>query len=137
MSLTWFLRGYVPLWTHLESSLTTAQVIQNTVRTLAITAMIVIVIGFNFPLFVSSIVDLASRSYFDTFPAHCRAAADVVLPTGDGLLPVDLARAEAPRRRLALAHLRVVLRVAERPIDYPRVRPTAPLHREQRAASRS
>lgn len=33
--------------------LTAFQVIQNTIRTLAVTAMIVIVIGYSFPLFVS------------------------------------------------------------------------------------
>lgn len=33
--------------------LISSQVIQNTVRTLAVTAMIIVVIGYSFPLFVS------------------------------------------------------------------------------------
>ncbi len=56
-----------------------ARVIQNTVRTLATTAMILVVIGYSFPLFVSALCPFLGLETHVHYAAYCRPSSCLVL----------------------------------------------------------
>lgn len=67
-------------WRRISDAYCFAQVIQNSVRTLCVTAMIVVVIGYSFPLFVcASRPSLLASSFINVSPVDRRATTDLVL----------------------------------------------------------